>query len=428
MKKISISILLVFCLLNIAHAQLSVNDELKNILNKSLTYYPKVKETQESVELAERKLKLTELNAYPDISFDASYAYVQPKIEVAFGDKMFQFAPEHNYGAAINGVYTLADFGRLKTSIEKSKSELQTAKNQAAQLRATLYYQIAQIYFQAIYAKKAIQIQNTVLEVLNENKAVVENQLKNGNAIKLDVLTIQAKIDNEVNRKIDLETSLKKLNNLLNSAAGIDQVKGDQLGITLNSFSAEEALQQAILHNPSLAIYKEKINVAKSDLAMSKLNTLPFIGLKASVGSKNGYLPAIQDQRFNYNVGVGLSVPLFNGGKIKQVVKIQEKAVSIQETSSTAAVHDFEKDIKAVLIDIESNEQRIKNAKSQIEQAIVAQKLSNTKLLNGTATPVEITSTNSDYQRALFNQLQFEFQLCMAKLELAKLMGMNFSN
>jgi outer membrane protein len=349
---------------------------------------------------------------------------VQPKIEVAFGEKMFQFAPEHNYGAAVNGVYTLLDFGRLKANIEKSKMELQTSKHIAAQLKESLFYQVTQLYFQIIYAKKAIDIQKTVLEVLNENKKIIETQLKNGNAIQLDLLTIQSKIDNENNRKIDLETNLKKLLNLLNYASGVYQVNESNLAFNIKNYTAEKALQQALMNNPSLAIAKDKVSVAKAELEVSKLNSKPYVGLKASVGSKNGYLPAIQDQRFNYNAGIGLSIPLFNGGKIKQAVKIHEQGLAIQETGATALVHDFEKDIKATIIDIESNQSRINNASSQIEQAALAQKLSNAKLLNGTATPVEITGTNSYYQRALLNQLQYQYQLCNAKLELAKLMGL----
>ena len=53
----------------------------------------------------------------------------------------------------------------------------------------------------------------------------------------------------------------------------------------------------------------------------------------------------------------------------------------------------------------------------------MAQKLSLSKIKNGTTTPIEITSTNADYQRALLNQLQYQFQLCNAQLELIKLMG-----
>jgi outer membrane protein len=424
MKKIVVGIVLLVSIYNSTKAQSIINGELKNLLNQSLQYFPKVKEVQQSVQLAEDKLTLTELNKYPDITLDASYAYVQPKIEVAFGEKTFQFAPVHNVSGALNGTYTLIDFGRLASAIQKAKLELQTSKHIAEQLKHSLFFQISQLYYQIIYAKKAIEIQNQVIQLLTENKTIIESQLKNGNAIQLDLLTIQSKLDNELNKKIELETNLQKLLNLLNYATGINTIKESQLSLSLKNYNAEEAMQMALLHNPTIAIAKDKVNVSKAEVAITKLNELPFIGMKASVGSRNGYLPQINDPRFNYNAGVGFSVPLFNGGKTKQQIKIQERSVALYETTVQSQLHDFEKDIQAALIDIQSNQMRIKNANTQIEQSALAQKLSLSKLKNGTATPLEITSTNADYQRALLNQLQYQYQLCNAQLELIKLMGL----
>ena len=423
MRKIFITVLVVVAFSKMASAQAIVNGELKSLLQQSLTHFPKVKEVEQTVQLAEDKLKLTELNKYPDITLDASYAYVQPKIEVPFGDKAFQFAPEHNVSGALNGTYTLFDFGRLKANIEKAKLELQSAHHVAAQLENSLFVQVSQLYFQIVYAQKAIEIQNEVLELLTENKAVIDAQLKNGNAIQLDVLTIQSKIDNETNRKIDLETNLKKLLNLLNYATGAKFIKEGQLSLPVKNYTLDEAMQLAISNNPGLAIAKDRLNIAKSDVAISKLAEKPYVGIKASVGSKNGYLPAINDPRFNYNAGIGFSMPLFNGGKTKQLVKIQERGLALSETNIAVLLHDTEKDIQASLIDINSSETRIKNAATQIEQAALAQKLSVSKLKNGTTTPLEITSTNADYQKALLNKLQFQYQLCSAQLELVKLMG-----
>ncbi len=423
MKKIVLCMVVLVSTYTSSKAQSLINGELKNLLNQSLQYFPKVKEVQQSVQLAEDKLTLTELNKYPDITMDASYAYVQPKIEVAFGEKTFQFAPVHNVSGALNGSYTLFDFGRLASNIQKAKLELQTSKHVAEQLKHSLFFQISQLYYQIIYAKKAIEIQNQVLQLLTENKTIIETQLKNGNAIQLDLLTIQSKIDNELNRKIDLETNLKKLLNLLNYATGVATISETQLSISLKNYTSDEAMQMALIHNPSIAIAKDKVNVTKADVAITKLNERPYVGMKASVGSRNGYLPQINDPRFNYNAGIGFSVPLFNGGKIKQQIKIQERSLALSETNVVAQIHDFEKDIQAALIDIQSNQARIKNAGTQIEQAALAQKLSVSKLKNGTATPIEITSTNADYQRALLNQLQYQYQLCNAQLELIKLMG-----
>lgn len=428
MKKILTTSIAILFFAIIADAQNLVNAELKNLLEKSLTYFPKVKEVEQSVQLAENKLKLTELNKYPDFTIDASYAYVRPKIEVAFGENSFQFAPLHNVSGAVNGTYALIDFGRLKANIEKSKLEVQAAHHVAAQLQNSLFTQISQLYYQIVYAKKAIQIQEQVLALYNENKKVIDAQVLNGNAIQFDALTIQSKIDNEINRKIDLETNLKKLLNLLKYATGVDNIKEGELAITMKAYTFDEALQIAINHNPSLAIARDKINIAKSDVAISKLTEKPFIGAKATIGSRNGYLPSINEPRFNYSAGIGFSVPLFNGGKTKQLIKIQEKGLDLSETNIAVLLHDTEKDIQAALIDINSSQTRIINSNTQIEQAALAQKLSASKLKNGTATPIEISSTNTDYQKALLNQLQYQYQLCNAQIELLKIMGVNIIN
>lgn len=428
MKKILTTTTAILFFAIIVDAQNLVNVELKNLLEKSLTYFPKVKEVEQSVQLAENKLKLTELNKYPDFTIDASYAYVRPKIEVAFGENSFQFAPLHNVSGAVNGTYALIDFGRLKANIEKSKLELQAAHHVAAQLQNSLFTQISQLYYQIVYAKKAIQIQEQVLALYNENKKVIDAQVLNGNAIQFDALTIQSKIDNEINRKIDLETNLKKLLNLLKYATGVDNIKEGELAITMKAYTFDEALQIAINHNPSLAIARDKINIAKSDVAISKLTEKPFIGAKATIGSRNGYLPSINEPRFNYSAGIGFSVPLFNGGKTKQLIKIQEKGLDLSETNIAVLLHDTEKDIQAALIDINSSQTRIINSNTQIEQAALAQKLSASKLKNGTATPIEISSTNTDYQKALLNQLQYQYQLCNAQIELLKIMGVNIIN
>ncbi len=423
MKKIIITVLILPLFGTVVSAQEIVNAELKSLLQKSLTYFPKVKEVEATVKLAEDKLKLTELNKYPDINLDASYAFVQPRIEVPFGDKTFQFAPEHNVSGALNGTYALFDFGRLKASIEKSKLELQAAHHTAAQLQNSLFTQVSQLYFQIIYAKKAIGIQNEILILLNENKTIIEAQLKNGTALQFDILTIQSKIDNEQNRKIDLETNLKKLLNLLSYATGVNDIKESNLSIAVKQYTYDEALLNAMNHNPALAIAKDKLNISKADVAISKLNQKPFVGMKASVGSRNGYLPAINDPRFNYNAGVGFSVPLFNGGKTKQLIKLQERGAAISEHNIEVVMHDTEKDIQSALIDILSYQERLKNTASQIDQAALAQKLSVSKLKNGTATPLEITSANADYQKAMLNQLLYQFQLCNAQIELIKIMG-----
>ena len=53
MKKIIVTFLSIIVLSLSLNAQNLVNTELQNILNQSLVYFPKVKEVQQTVQLAE---------------------------------------------------------------------------------------------------------------------------------------------------------------------------------------------------------------------------------------------------------------------------------------------------------------------------------------------------------------------------------------
>ena len=86
----------------------------------------------------------------------------------------------------------------------------------------------------------------------------------------------------------------------------------------------------------------------------------------------------------------------------------------------------YKKDIEQALTDIQSNYERINNTKGQTEQAVYAQQLAATRFKNGVGTNLELTNASTNVQRALLTTLQYEYQLCLAKVELARLMGYQY--
>ena len=405
-------------------AQVSANNELKTMIGQSFSYFPRVKETENTVVTAKEKLALTELNKYPDVTADASYAYVRPKIEIPLNGDNFQFAPVHNISGAVNANYSLFDFGRLKANINRSKDDLLYAQHNVENVKAQLAYQVSTIYYNIVYLQKAIAIQDSVLSFLNENKSVVESQLKNGTALRIDLLNIQASIDNEQNRKIDLQNSLQKQLNLMEYTTGSQQTAhAGNFDFDINLTDAGTALGAAQLNNYDFILAKDRIKQAQSDLEITKTAEKPTIGLKGAAGIKNGYVPYIADMRFNYMAGIGFSIPIYNGGKNKQQQKLQQNIIKQNELAVETLSTTYKKDIEQALTDISSSLERIRNTRGQIEQAQAAQGLALTRFKGGTGTNLEITNASTNMQRALLTRLQYEYQLCLAKLELTRLMG-----
>ena len=150
----------------------------------------------------------------------------------------------------------------------------------------------------------------------------------------------------------------------------------------------------------------------------------PTIGLTSALGFRNGYLPSLYEFQLNGVAAVNFSVPLYTGGKTKQQIKIQQRQITQQELALNSLTNTYKKDIAQAVADINSNASRLKNTSSQIAQASYAQNLAAVRYKNGVGTHLELINASTNLQRAAFTALQYEYQLCLANIEYAKLLGL----
>lgn len=407
----------------------ATNDELKTLIKQSFTYFPRIKEAENTVSTAQEKLEIAQTNM-PTVEGTASYNFVQPKITLPFpidGEvKEFQFAPVHNINGNIGANYLLFDFGRIKANVEKAKTDLKYAQHSVDYSKAQLANQVAIIYYNIIYFNKAIQIEDSVLAFLNENKRIINSKLKNGDAIKIDLLNVQASIDAEENRKVDLRNNLQKQLNLLSYTTGTVVAAGNTFDFEVPLKDALSALTEAQANNLEYVLAKDKVQQAQSELGVIKANDKPSVSLGASAGVRNGYVPNVNEMRFNYAAGATFKIPIYDGGKTRRQTKLAETVVKQNELAIQSLDNNYKKDIEQALTDINSNMERIKNTVGQIEEAKAAEDLAASRYQNGVGTNLEITNASTNRQRAEFTRLQYEYQLCLAKVELARILGYNY--
>jgi len=347
-------------------------------------------------------------------------------LEVDGKKQEFQFAPVHNGNVNISADYMLFDFGRLKANVEKAKTDLKYAQHNVDYTKTQLAYQVANIYYNIIYLQKAISIQDTVLAFLNENKRITESKLRNGDAIKVDLLNIQAQVDIESNRKVDLQNSLQKQINLLEYTTGLTSTTGSVFDFDIPLKDVLSALSEAQNNNLDYVLAKDKINQSLTDVEVAKMSDKPSVSVGAATGFKNGYVPNVNELRYNYAAGVTFKLPIYDGGKTKRQVKLAQTIVRQNELAIETLNSSYKRDIEQALTDVTSNMERIKNTEGQIEQAKSAEDITASRYKNGIATNLELTNASTNLQKVLLTRLQYNYQLCLAKVELSRLMGYQY--
>lgn len=430
--KSSIYIFFIFFYCSIACAQ-SAPGDLSVLINHSFNYFPQLKELEQAIDVEQQRIAIAKSAGLPSFQAMGTYNYINPVSEISIPaaeqSLSFQIMPKNNYKASVTGSYTLWDFGLVKAGVDRAKAGLRLTKDNLDYQKNQMAAQVSNIYFQIAYLKAAIQIQNSVISFLESNKKDTEIKYKNGDALKYDVLSIQSSIDQENNRKIDLQTSLDKQYILMEYTTGMKMDKAPydfSFQVQGLEEDAEQSLEQAWNYNPEFKILKDKIAQAEAELALSRTGGKPSLTLNAGTGYTNGYAPDIDRFRYNYTAGVTLNIPIYQGGKAKKQERLSLSQLKQSQLARETLNNTFSSHIKQVLTDINSNRSSLVNASGQVTEAKEAQKLAQSRYKNGIGTNLELTSASTNVQKAELTKLQYEYQLCAARIEMARLTGIKY--
>lgn len=408
-----------------AFANAQTNAELKGLINQSFGYFPRIQELQKASEVSELRVKQAWSNYQPIVSGVGSYNYVTPISQASFGGNELKFQPNNNYNFNLGITQPIWDFGKTNAQIAKAKTDLLSATTNIEQAKAQVAAQVASVYYAMIYLKKAIAVEDSILAFLTENKKIVENRIKRGDALQIDLTNIQSNIDLEENRRVDFVNQLQKQKALMEytSGASTEPATGE---FDFPQFNESPVTDYAKQNNFDLRLATQRTLASEMDLKYAQNSRFPLLTFVGGTGYRNGYQPNINPLIFNYALGVNLSVPIYSQGKTSQNIRIAKTNVQAYQLAAKTAQNNLRRDLAQVQADLTSNEERIKNSEGQVAYAREALTLAQSRYKQGVATHLDLLNASSNLQRIQLNQIQFEYQLCTARIEQARLLGWKY--
>lgn len=422
----------------VAQAQpMPLPDDLRALVQQANTNFPSLKQQQQLIQASELRTDIARTAMRPTVNGNASYQYVTPVAQATLPvdgvNRIIQFQPNHNVNASVGIGQTIYDWGRTNAAVQQAADNVQVLRRGLEITRQTLAYQVAAAYFGAGFLQRSLAVQDSVIQTAGANVKLLATRLQNGDALEYDVLTQQVRVKTAQNRKIEIQNQLERQLALLTYLTGSPN---PDVSRAMNQFTLEAAGnsvatqpfsladdQTAFVNSKEVQLAQDRVRVAETDIQATALSGRPNLSFTGSAGFRNGYLPDINTPRFNVAAGVALTVPIYAGKRYQ----LQNQSAQLNLAASRYAVENtnaqLRQSIAQINADIRSNQTRLANLDTQVQQAQKALQIANARLRNGVISNVELQSAEVGVEEAKLSQLSLKYQLMLNQLELKRLLG-----
>lgn len=427
------------CCTSVLNAQANsynIPEQLSQLIKKAFDNYPKLKQGNELINASVLQHDLARAAYMPSIDADASYRYQQPTPSISFplspnNTLSFQFFPANNYDFHIAASLPIWDFGRTQADVKRTLAQIQLSKDNLEQGKHALAYQVAELYVAIIFYNKSIAVQQEQIKLLQENEKIIGDRLKDGDALKFDLLSTQVRRNASENQLIDLQNIVKKDYQYLDMLTG-EQGEGyiTRSDITFNTEGHDDVTADK---SYDIILLNDQLMQSEVDIKAEKSKWLPRLSARAQIGYQDGYIGEENGKFLSINqllltgsVGVGLSIPIYGSDRPNYRVKIAKINLQAAKYNIEATKINLDKDILQSKSDLEATKAKLKNYQSQIDQAKEALDLANIRYKAGVITNLELLTAQTDLQNAQLGQIQLQFQVLQSTLTLNQIGGTKF--
>ncbi|HEX7955278.1 MAG TPA: TolC family protein [Burkholderiales bacterium] len=240
-----------------------------------------------------------------------------------------------------NGLYLsqlITDFGRTSSLVESAQLNEQSQQQQANATRAEVILETSNAYFAALEAQSVLEVATKTVDersvMLERISALARNKIKS----ELDVSFARVNLGEARLLRLRAENAVDAAFARLSTSLGYHDARRFTLSeepVSEPPADIDALLGQAVAARPDLASLRMDREAAKKSVQAAKALNYPTINLVAAAG-----VTPYGDERLSRNygaIGLNLSVPLLDGGKISAIEQqAQLKSLALSETLQEA--------------------------------------------------------------------------------------------
>lgn len=330
---------------------------------------------------------------------------------------------------------TLFQGGQINQTIKKNQLSYEQSELKTAQYDNTLIINILQSFLTAIGNEELLNYQHSLLTASEAQVKQGADRLKAGEILESDYLLLEAQFASDQNSV--LETTINRDNGLLalkkllsiDLNVSLELVYPDTDYIDeLKLMPTEDAvLQQAMATLPEIEISNYNVEIAETGLKISKSAFYPTLSLNASIGSGHNqnfkqYGNQVSD-RFNQQVGLTLSVPIFNRGKTKANVTQSQISLQQAELDRMQTELDMQQTILGEYRNVVAAASKYETSEVKEKAYLMSFEAYTSKYNAGSITTVELLQQQNNYISAMNDYIQNKYGFLLKRKMLDVYMG-----
>lgn len=430
----------------VADKEYNLVSVMTEVIAENLT----LKESKQNVYVAEKDTQLAKSNYLPDVFAGVSGNYTDPEFAAATNGQNPEVLTAGNISLSqtIFSEAANANIG-IQTALQKAQEEDYNRE------QLNIVFESATAYFNTLILKANYKIQSKNLNLTKRNLEIAAQNYEAGQSGKSDVLRFRSELVQNMQDNVESLNQLNQgyyvLNQLLNNPIDliidVDDAELDsgifeeydyhEFNGLLNDPVERKPfikflIQEALNNSPELKFLDfNLIATERSERLFGPGRFLPTVALQGQynhVFSRSGagstfpvFIPTPPDGY--YNVGVSLSLPVFNQNKQninQQIATIQKEQIQFSTDNLKLQI---EKNINDAVLEIINQVTNIELSKVFEETAKEVLELTQTSYENGAVNIIQLLDAQNNYLQAQLASSNAIYNYLLAMLTLERYIG-----
>lgn len=337
--------------------------------------------------------------------------------------------PHNSYNSSynINASWTVWEGNARKYRVETNKLLKAQQQLYGDDVIKNLQLGILQAYLNILYSAEAVEIAKKSLEVSTAQAARTKRLMETGKTSKVDYAQIESQRAqdeyNLVQARSSYATSKVNLKNILNLGLdydlNIEEVAFSDELINIPLPTKTQVFEMAMEWLPQFKSNELNKSIFDYNLKIARSSSYPTISLNGGIGTgynSSGYSSwgTQMKNSLNENIGLSLSVPIYDGNATRRAVNIAKLQALDYDLTKTQLRNELSQTIENLYIESENSRARYTSGVAQLESATLTSELVDRQFELGLVNPLELLTAHNNLLNARLELLQSKYMAILS--------------